>query len=62
MEHKLQTMQFGFRKRRSTSTALGCIRRVADQGERTGISTYLLLLDWKQAFDKVTHPALFAAL
>eukprot|EP00975_Prorocentrum_lima_P000079 18571-Prorocentrum_lima.AAC.1 len=54
MEHALQSMQFGSRKQRSTSTALSCIRRVAHQGERTGLSTYLLLLGWKHAFDKVT--------
>eukprot|EP00975_Prorocentrum_lima_P059954 12571809-Prorocentrum_lima.AAC.1 len=55
-------MQYGFRKNRSTTKALSCVRRVADVGERTGSPTYLLLLDWKMAFDKVTHPALFLSL
>eukprot|EP00975_Prorocentrum_lima_P001882 409601-Prorocentrum_lima.AAC.1 len=59
VEDKLQDEQYGFRKKRSTGKALSCIRRVPDQGERTGSPTYLLLLDWKQAFDKVTHSALF---
>eukprot|EP00975_Prorocentrum_lima_P008784 1874396-Prorocentrum_lima.AAC.1 len=52
IDHKIQDMQFGFRRNRSTGQALSCIRRVADQGERIGHPTYLLLLDWKQAFDK----------
>eukprot|EP00975_Prorocentrum_lima_P038440 8079952-Prorocentrum_lima.AAC.1 len=42
--------------------ALSCIRRIADQDERTSHPTYMLLLDWKQAFDKVTHPALLISL
>eukprot|EP00975_Prorocentrum_lima_P014362 3052545-Prorocentrum_lima.AAC.1 len=51
-------MQFGFRQNRSAARALSCVRRVAEQGERTGSPTYLLLLDWKMAFDKVTHSAI----
>eukprot|EP00975_Prorocentrum_lima_P008630 1843282-Prorocentrum_lima.AAC.1 len=34
--HKLDPMQFGFRARRSTGHALFTVRRVADEGERTG--------------------------
>eukprot|EP00975_Prorocentrum_lima_P017444 3684914-Prorocentrum_lima.AAC.1 len=55
-------MQYGFSKNKSTSQALACIRRIADQGERTGDPVYLLLLDWKMAFDKVLHEGLFYSL
>eukprot|EP00975_Prorocentrum_lima_P024090 5070987-Prorocentrum_lima.AAC.1 len=62
IEHKLDPLQFGFRAKRSTGNALFCVRRVADEGERTGVPTYILLLDWKQAFDKIRHEALFYSL
>eukprot|EP00975_Prorocentrum_lima_P001839 398807-Prorocentrum_lima.AAC.1 len=55
-------MQFGFRRKRSTSQALAAVRRIADYGERTGDPIYLLLLDWRMAFDKVNHEALFYSL
>eukprot|EP00975_Prorocentrum_lima_P006909 1484463-Prorocentrum_lima.AAC.1 len=62
IEHKLDPMQYGFRARKSTGHALFCVRRIAEEGERTGNPTYMLLLDWRQAFDKVRHEALFACL
>ena len=47
--------QFGFRKNRSTTDALFIARRIQDLGERSG-------LDWKLAFDRVSHPRMMQAL
>eukprot|EP00975_Prorocentrum_lima_P042818 8994333-Prorocentrum_lima.AAC.1 len=52
VDSRLQKMQFGFRRNRSTSQALAVVRRISDYGERTGDPIYLLLLDWRMAFDK----------
>ena len=54
--------QYGFRKNKSTSDAIHCIRRAMEYGERTGNKEILVLLDWEKAFDKITHEALHQAM
>ena len=53
IEQHLQKTQYGFRKRRGTADALYNIRRIITAGESTQTNTFLLLLDWEKAFDKI---------
>ena len=55
IDHRLQPQQFGFRSGRSLSTPLFILRRLTEL-------LYILFLDWAQAFDSVSHPALRASL
>ena len=54
--------QFGFRKNRSTTDALFIARRLQDLGERSGDNIVICMLDWKQAFDRISHPRMMQAL
>ena len=58
----LQKTQFGFRKDRSTSDAIHCVRRIAEHGEQTNTQTHMVLLDWAKAFHKINREALFKAM
>ena len=58
----LQKTQFGFRKDRSTSDAIHCVRRIAEHGEQTKTPTHMVLLDWAKAFDKINREALYIAM
>eukprot|EP00975_Prorocentrum_lima_P009526 2026277-Prorocentrum_lima.AAC.1 len=62
MEPHLLTTQYGFRKNHSTAQALFNVRRSADIGESTYLSTFLLFLDWEKAFDKIFHQSILIAL
>ena len=62
IDHRLQPQQFGLRSGRSLSTPLFILRRLTELFERHSSSLYILFLDWSQAFDSVSHPALRAAL
>jgi hypothetical protein len=62
LDKHLQKTQYGFRKNKSTADAIQCIRRIAEHGEQTTKRTIMLLLDWENAFDKVTRAGLFSAL
>ena len=62
IDHLLQRTQYGFRKGRDTREALYNIRRVITAGESTKTKTFLLLLDWAKAFDKIDHEGLISAL
>jgi len=54
--------QFGFRKNRSTADALFIARRLQDLGEGSGDNIVICMLDWKQAFDRISHPRMMQAL
>jgi hypothetical protein len=54
--------QFGFRKRRGTSDAIHCIRRVQEYEEQDYGNCILVLLDWEKAFDKIEHEEMWIAL
>ena len=54
--------QFGFRKNCSTTDALFIARRLQDLGERSGDNIVICMLDWKQAFDRISHPRMMQAL
>ena len=58
----ISKMQFGFRKNRSTVDALYIARRVQDIGEQSGENLVMAMLDWKQAFDKISHSRMMQAL
>ena len=58
----MQKTQFGFREKRGTAEALYIIRRIITAGESSQTKTFLLLLDWAKAFDKITHEGLISAL
>ena len=62
LDQHLRSTQYGFRMGRSTSQPVHIIRRLLERAERGDHSLYLLLLDWKQAFDKVSVEALQVAL
>ena len=58
----VQTSQFGFRPKKSTSQAIFIARRLTDISERTGTNLTITLLDWKMAFDKVDRQKLLQVL
>ena len=62
LEPYLRDTQYGFRSGRSTSQPIHVVRRLLERAERTESSLYVLLLDWKKAFDKVNVQALEIAL
>ena len=55
IDRQLHDTQFGFRKGRSTSEALFCVRRLQDLGEAGLENIIPIFLDWEKAFDKVSH-------
>ena len=55
MDGVLDKNQFGFRKGRSTSQPLFILRRAQEIQEEAALESHLLLLDWEQAFDKVSQ-------
>ena len=62
VEDLLHTTQFGFRKRRGTSDAIHCIRRVQEFEEQDYGKCLLVLLDWEKAFDKIDRDEMWEAL
>ena len=64
LEPYLRDTQYGFRSGRATSHPIYVVRRLLERAERTESSLYvlLLLLDWKQAFDRVNVQALEVSL
>ena len=62
VEPRLRPNQYGFRKARSTGDPIHLTRRIQELYESTNDSLYLLFLDWKQAFDKVSHIGLESSL
>ena len=58
----LQQTQYGFRKARSTSTPLACVRRLLEKAEASQDPMFLVFLDWEKAFDRVKQDKLFEAL
>ena len=58
----LRDTQFGFRAGHSTSQPVHVLRRLLEKAERTDDSLYVLLLHWRQAFDKVNIEALEVAM
>ena len=54
--------QFGFRKHRGTADALFLVRHIIASGEMSKTKTFLLLLDWEKAFDKIFHDKLYESL
>ncbi len=56
IDERIDKMQYGFRKSKSTGHALYVCRRlqdIAEAGHATDNKLVLLLLDWEKAFDKV---------
>ena len=54
--------QYGYRKNRSTSDALGVAKRTIELAERAGQKGLKIPLDWEKAFDRITQEWLFKAL
>ena len=63
LDNHIRTLQFGFRKGRSTSEAIylvTCLQDLVDAKKNQIL--YLIFLDWSKAFDKIRLAALFLAL
>ena len=54
--------QFGFRRGKSTSEPLLCVRRLQDLAEAGHQNIILIFLDWEKAFDRISHHRLLEAL
>jgi hypothetical protein len=54
--------QFGFRRGKSTSEPLFCVRRLQDLAEAGHQNIILIFLDWDKAFDRISHHRLLEAL
>jgi len=61
-DHLISKRQWGFRKGKSTGGPIHILRRVQEIFEESKSPLYMLFLDWKQAFDKLTHTGLHHAL
>ena len=62
VDQVLRKTQFGFRKNRSTSDPIHIVRRAQDLFKSKASPLHLFFIDWRQAFDKVLHPALRRSL
>lgn len=62
IEPLLRNRQYGFRKNKSASDPIHIVRRVQELYEVSRSPLYMLFIDWKNAFDKLTFPALQTAL
>ena len=51
--------QFGFKKKKSTSHALHCLRETIDYYIENGSRVYTSFLDASKAFDRLVHSGLF---
>ncbi len=54
--------QFGFRKAKSTSNPIGCIKRILERAEGTKHPIFLVFLDWEKAFDRIKQDKLIESL
>jgi hypothetical protein len=59
MEPKFRNRQYGFRKNKSGSNPIHIVRRIQELYEVSTSPLYMLFLDWKNAFDKLTFEYLF---
>lgn len=55
LDHHIQNTQYGFRLARSCIQAIHTIIRHMDKAERKGANLGIILLDWEEAFDKISH-------
>ncbi len=62
LDNQIQTTQYGFRQKRSTSQALYVARRIQDLAEQSGDEVLLVFLDWEKAFDKINQSRMLEAL
>ncbi len=58
----IRSSQFGFRSKRSTCQPIHIMRRILEVYERQQQPLHLLFLDWSNAFDSVTFPAIESSL
>ena len=61
-DSRIRNRQYGFLKGKSTSDPIHIIRRLQELFEATDLPLYMLLTDWKMAFDKLTIVGLTSAL
>merc|ERR1711953_1107461 len=62
LDSRMRPRQYGFRAGRSTSEPIHIIRTLQELYESTNSPLYMLLIDWKMAFDKLTIPGLLSSL
>ena len=62
IDDRLRDRQYGFRKRRSYADPVHIVRRVQELYESTHSPLYLVFLDWKQAFDRLSREGLVSSL
>ncbi len=62
IDEDIDKCQYGFRKGRSTATAVACIRRIIDRAEASKTPLSVTFLDWEKAFDRIEQDKLIEAL
>ena len=62
LDSKLRPTQFGFRANRSTSQPLFALHRLLEMATQKDKALYHIFLDWKKAFDSISHEGLRSAL
>ena len=62
IDERISQLQFGFRKKRSTSQPLFIARRIQDFAEASGDKLFLVFLDWEKAFDKIDQQMMIEAI
>ena len=62
LDSKLRNRQYGFRRNKSGSDPIHIVRRLQELYEVSRSPLYMLFLDWKNAFDKLTFAGLRNAI
>jgi retron-type reverse transcriptase len=62
IDDDIQNTQYGFRKARSTSHPLACVRRLLERAEASKNPMCFTFLDWEKAFDRIKQDKLLEAL
>ena len=62
IDEDLQKTQFGFRKGRSTSIPINCIKRIVEKAYSSQDPLFLVFLDWEKAFDRIRQDKLIECL
>ena len=62
VDEDAQRTQYGFRRSRSTSEPVHCVKRIVEAACSSQEPVFLVFLDWEKAFDRVRQDKLLEAL
>ena len=62
IDDDLQNTQFGFRKARSTTIPINCLKRIVERAYASQDPAVLVFLDWEKAFDRIRQDKIIECL